>query len=121
MRTWLTISHLIGRRPYLIGTHHSLAIMLRTADAYARDAPKVNKFNMDLRRGAKWRSEPRTENQRLALTGRLANHLVEMPEAVGLGERQKLGLEGVWLGRGWKELVDIDTLTKGEAADILTR
>jgi len=108
-------------KEHMIGTHSSLHVLLRTADGYLRDHPLANQAKIDLRRAARWRGSPITENQRMMMMSRLRAHLVTMPVAVGLEEREKVALEGVWLGRGWKELVEIDSLTKGEAADVLTR
>jgi len=62
-----------------------------------------------------------TDSQRMMIMSKLKNHLVEMPVAVGLEERHRVGLEGVWLGAPWKQLIELDELTKGQAADVLTR
>lgn len=86
-----------------------------------RDNPIANPKQYDLRRAAKWRSGPMTENQRMTIMGKLKHHLAELPVAVGLEERQRVGLEGVWVGLGWSDLVELDHLTKGQAADVLTR
>ncbi len=108
-------------RTHLIGTHRSVPILLRTADGYMRDNKAANPKQYDLRRAAKWRAGPMTGSQRETIMNRLKHHLVELPVAVGLEERQRVGLEGVWVGLGWKDLVELDQLTKGQAADVLTR
>ncbi|GAA5954131.1 hypothetical protein JCM21900_002899 [Sporobolomyces salmonicolor] len=97
--------------PHLIASHASLPILLRTTDAYLLKQKKYHEVM--LRRNSPWRRSPATESQRTKILQKLLSAQDK--------QQGKRTIEGVWVGKPWREEVDVDQLTKGQASDVICR
>ncbi|KAH8930105.1 P-loop containing nucleoside triphosphate hydrolase protein [Atractiella rhizophila] len=106
-------------RPKLLGHSESLEHAILGGNHFAAGEMKgpngMHRFG-NLSRYAPWRRKEKiSDGQKKFIKPRLG------VSAKGSGEGKKEYIEGIWVGRSWKELVKIDNLTKGEAGDIITR
>lgn len=108
-------------RTHVIGHHDSIGVLVRTADAYLANKPAANAEGRDLRRAAKWRQNPITDTQRNTIVKKLKENVEVLPVRGEPDEVERVGIDGVWIGRHANTLVDLDSLTRGDAADVITR
>lgn len=96
----------VPTRPIFLGSHPSLEILVRKADARILHDEDLQGINF--RRDASWRSAPSSEAQQ----GRILRKLAKEGGTT---------IEGVWVGRKWGEKVEVVGLNKGEASDVIAR
>lgn len=63
---------------------------------------------MNFRRDASWRWAPSSEAQQERILRKLA-------------KEGGTTIEGVWVGKEWEERVEVESLNKGEASDVIAR
>ncbi|GAA5893108.1 hypothetical protein JCM6882_003888 [Rhodosporidiobolus microsporus] len=108
--------------PVAIASHRSLPILLRTVDAFVLSKPENG--GASLARYAPWRKAQASEAQKKFVLKKLGKDVEVAEDGSGGAEGGGGGgetIEGVWVGRPYKEQVPIAGLTKGQAADILAR
>ncbi|KAM0792013.1 hypothetical protein ACM66B_007124 [Microbotryomycetes sp. NB124-2] len=124
-------------KPVVLCSHTSIEVLLRVTDAQVLQNPTL-KAPIDVRRFAVWRNEPATEQQ----VGQIVRKL-----GVGDGRRvdsasatimslMKTGkatadkgndtvaptIDGIWVpGRDWGSKVPVESLTRGQASDVICR
>ncbi|GAA5950206.1 hypothetical protein JCM10213_005201 [Rhodosporidiobolus nylandii] len=94
--------------PKIIATHRILPILLRTTDAWVLNNQKM--ADLSLARHHAWRRSESSKAQQDFLLGKLGKEVSEAGE-----------IDGVWVGRPYKERMNVRDLTKGQASDILAR
>ncbi|GJN91895.1 hypothetical protein Rhopal_004920-T1 [Rhodotorula paludigena] len=104
-------------KPIPIASHRSFPILLRTTDAYVRRHESFSPLVSQLERGSSWRRPPASDSQRAYILKKLSP---AAPGKAGI-EGTPARIEGVWVGRPWKDQVDVATLSKGQASDIIAR
>jgi len=90
-------------------TASSLADAVRGCDTYAKTKAVPGPMALGLLRSAKWRRQPATDNQKAFLRKRLTKRW------------SPIDPNGASSSSGKSEAERIDTMTKGEAANIITR
>ncbi|BGP42779.1 Putative ATP-dependent helicase IRC3 [Rhodotorula kratochvilovae] len=100
--------------PVPLASHSSFPILIRTTDAALLNHPELADIGASLTRFAPWRRAPASASQRAFI---LKKVLSTEERAQGVQD-----IEGVWVGRPWKERVRVDeALSKGTASDIISR
>lgn len=112
----------LAPKPY--GSHTSLPILIRTVEAAIQLLPQMS--GIDLRRSASWRKREASTSQKAFIIKKL----VSLEDQLALeadrdweitSERKSAVIEGIWVGKKWSEEVEVESLTKGQAADIIAR
>lgn len=100
-----------------IALHADLRVLFQVTDAYIKHSSEFDAFN--LRRDAPWRAGAASDAQKLFITRKLFPGVIFTD---GVGEDGQLAeLDGVWVGRPWREKYPIAELTKGRGGDIISR
>ncbi|GAA6059855.1 hypothetical protein JCM10212_007060 [Sporobolomyces blumeae] len=100
--------------PRLLALHRSLPHLLRSTDRYLSSKPEY--FALGLSRTAPWRRKPASEGQKNYIYKKVGTTLAD---SEGRGETREI--EGLWVGRPWGTTVAVDSLTKGQASDVISR
>ncbi|GAA5873706.1 hypothetical protein JCM8547_002680 [Rhodosporidiobolus lusitaniae] len=106
--------------PKPLTSHGALPILIRTTDAIIlRDHATAE---LSLARHAAWRRQDASDSQNKYVVKKLGKDIVTLdsPAMFG-GAFEGLAVPGVWVGKPYKESVPVDSLTKGQASDIIAR
>ncbi|GAA6008126.1 hypothetical protein JCM10207_007038 [Rhodosporidiobolus poonsookiae] len=96
--------------PRHIASHPTLAILFRTTDAFITHDDDFSALSLG--RHAPWRRSEASEAQKRYVLKKLGKD-ADGPEGQTI--------EGVWVGRPWTDRVEVASLTKGQASDIIAR
>lgn len=102
-------------RPISLGSHPSLGPLLNVADAFVSTSPRLSSLNISLLRTAPWRRSPSTPIQVAFVLSKLA------PPNEETRFEQLTTIEGVWVGRPWRERVEVGELDRGLMTDLISR
>ncbi|KAK4052263.1 putative ATP-dependent helicase IRC3 [Microbotryomycetes sp. JL221] len=115
----LRTGHSLFARPVLLHRHRSLQILFQVVDADVLSNSTL-KSPIDVKRNALWRKGPTSEQQVGTIVKRIGS--VTASQKNKHVNDQIFFVDGIWIpGHKWSDRIDLRTLTRGQASDLICR